>query len=664
IPKHKRTNSTMDIFSNSFFRRIIFLGIVFLKEVSCREFPIVHIDPAHLSSILQDEQMVRELTRALSEVQPLLLQTSPEREFYQLHHPNAAVHSFSANTPPNKKDTRHSSTNNRPDFAKPAIVTLPDPRPRSSNLFPTRRELEPKFPSLQLTYGFVPRAQKSELSSPKRENNGFHKSQTRNFAARRSNSEMPPFQNLKLQKTEQNNRREQEAKNKQISALRDRPSQFPSREPYYRSNWDDSDSKRVEGDAFHVKPHHNAERGQESVRRPTTLIGNSQISFAHHRKESDHYKQEYQELPSRQNKNANKKSGNERTTKRPLSFVNFALKVNLRDTPAYKVNGANVSLLDEPVALYRNPELYSQLGEMEKKRYIVFKATTMVTTKRPSSAPFTATSFFRNVPQSSPRDVTLLPPEYSPQVSAVLPLKPSSTPAMKPAASAHTVEDKAETTTSSYSHEYNNDDFQVTGLKEGKTLLPYVGHPDEDLNYEEDPFGDVMEVYSHDSFEFPLDSGPQTQGNSSFLPISSPSSASYAVHQNNDGKSQWKKPEAKKSSLKKSFSNAKSKTTEDTDADDGSGAPGQPGTDYPNYYEIPLTNFDCKEYHAPGFYADVEAGCQVFHNCDTDLQKHSFLCPNGTVFRQELFICDWWYNVRCEDSPDHFPLNDGLYIHP
>ena len=30
--------------------------------------------------------------------------------------------------------------------------------------------------------------------------------------------------------------------------------------------------------------------------------------------------------------------------------------------------------------------------------------------------------------------------------------------------------------------------------------------------------------------------------------------------------------------------------------------------------------------------------------------KLSFLCPNGTIFNQEYFTCDWWFNVDCADS--------------
>jgi hypothetical protein len=29
------------------------------------------------------------------------------------------------------------------------------------------------------------------------------------------------------------------------------------------------------------------------------------------------------------------------------------------------------------------------------------------------------------------------------------------------------------------------------------------------------------------------------------------------------------------------------------------------------------------------------------------LSKYSFLCPNGTLFNQVYFICDWWFNVDC-----------------
>ena len=57
-----------------------------------------------------------------------------------------------------------------------------------------------------------------------------------------------------------------------------------------------------------------------------------------------------------------------------------------------------------------------------------------------------------------------------------------------------------------------------------------------------------------------------------------------------------------------------------------------------------------------GYYADPEAECQVFHICTSSadpaapLEKYSFLCPNGTIFNQNYFICDWWFNVDCSEA--------------
>lgn len=41
------------------------------------------------------------------------------------------------------------------------------------------------------------------------------------------------------------------------------------------------------------------------------------------------------------------------------------------------------------------------------------------------------------------------------------------------------------------------------------------------------------------------------------------------------------------------------------------GIPGRPWKDYPLYSTIPRTGFDCKLTKYPGFYADIDAGCQV-----------------------------------------------------
>merc|ERR1712126_20063 len=94
--------------------------------------------------------------------------------------------------------------------------------------------------------------------------------------------------------------------------------------------------------------------------------------------------------------------------------------------------------------------------------------------------------------------------------------------------------------------------------------------------------------------------------------------------------------------------------------------PGVPGEDYPIYAEVPETAFACDGQVDGGYYADPEAECQAFHICTADgaggLAKYSFLCPNGTIFNQNYFICDWWFNFDCAEaegsysSPDNAPI--------
>merc|ERR1712045_309382 len=61
-----------------------------------------------------------------------------------------------------------------------------------------------------------------------------------------------------------------------------------------------------------------------------------------------------------------------------------------------------------------------------------------------------------------------------------------------------------------------------------------------------------------------------------------------------------------------------------------------------------------------GYYADPATDCQQYSVCLQDpispdtLYPVNFLCPNGTIFNQQLFNCDWWFNVDCEAS-------EGLY---
>ena len=79
---------------------------------------------------------------------------------------------------------------------------------------------------------------------------------------------------------------------------------------------------------------------------------------------------------------------------------------------------------------------------------------------------------------------------------------------------------------------------------------------------------------------------------------------------------------------------------------------------------MPETSFVCDGQVNGGYYGDPEAECQVFHICTQDgaggLSKYSFLCPNGTVFNQEYFICDWWFNFDCSEAEGLYSLNDDI----
>ena len=93
-----------------------------------------------------------------------------------------------------------------------------------------------------------------------------------------------------------------------------------------------------------------------------------------------------------------------------------------------------------------------------------------------------------------------------------------------------------------------------------------------------------------------------------------------------------------------------------------SAIPGVPGEDYPIFAETPETSFICDDKASGGYYADPEAECQVFHICVDQGRagnaKYSFLCPNGTIFNQEVTVCDWWFNVDCSLSEELYSIQD------
>ena len=86
---------------------------------------------------------------------------------------------------------------------------------------------------------------------------------------------------------------------------------------------------------------------------------------------------------------------------------------------------------------------------------------------------------------------------------------------------------------------------------------------------------------------------------------------------------------------------------------------GEPGVDYPIYNSPPDTGFSCEG--RQGLYSDTGSECQAWHVCLDADRKWSFLCPNGTIFNQEVFTCVWWFDFDCTTAESFYSLNDDLY---
>ena len=83
--------------------------------------------------------------------------------------------------------------------------------------------------------------------------------------------------------------------------------------------------------------------------------------------------------------------------------------------------------------------------------------------------------------------------------------------------------------------------------------------------------------------------------------------------------------------------------------------------DYPIYSSAPVTSFTC-DGRDDGLYSDVDTQCQAWHQCLAPDRMWTFLCPNGTIFNQEIFTCVWWFNYDCQTSVGLYDLNSSLYV--
>ncbi|KAF5291952.1 hypothetical protein FQR65_LT11352 [Abscondita terminalis] len=119
-------------------------------------------------------------------------------------------------------------------------------------------------------------------------------------------------------------------------------------------------------------------------------------------------------------------------------------------------------------------------------------------------------------------------------------------------------------------------------------------------------------------------------------------------------------PQTDKSNVEYSGGSSDGQYRDDQEDGDYSAIPGEPDIDYPIYSYIPETSFKCEDQQYPGYYADVEARCQVFHICANN-KMYDFLCPNGTVFHQEYLVCVWWNQFDCNSAPSLYGINANIY---
>ncbi|KAK9880266.1 hypothetical protein WA026_010140 [Henosepilachna vigintioctopunctata] len=140
--------------------------------------------------------------------------------------------------------------------------------------------------------------------------------------------------------------------------------------------------------------------------------------------------------------------------------------------------------------------------------------------------------------------------------------------------------------------------------------------------------------------------------------ISQPSQYNNQINEQNQGISGF--PTYPGGIDSRRYPDVTSLTPEVYDEGDYSAIPGLPGVDYPIYADIPSTSFQCEQQSYPGYYADVETQCQVFHICANN-RTYDFLCPNGTIFHQEYLVCVWWNTFDCNSAPALYFINAYIY---
>ncbi|KAG5678668.1 hypothetical protein PVAND_008321 [Polypedilum vanderplanki] len=76
------------------------------------------------------------------------------------------------------------------------------------------------------------------------------------------------------------------------------------------------------------------------------------------------------------------------------------------------------------------------------------------------------------------------------------------------------------------------------------------------------------------------------------------------------------------------------------------------------------SQFSCDE-REPGFYADIENDCQIFHRCLQERKEvFSFICPEQTVFDQRILVCisDDDFDIPCSASDQYYRESNRAFF--
>ncbi|GIY34255.1 hypothetical protein CEXT_280241 [Caerostris extrusa] len=142
-----------------------------------------------------------DITMALSELHPIILNGDLEYDFQQEHYPNSAGPRLLMNRPPQQNNVKRPAMNSDPVDTKSRNKAFAELKSHLINRNPLRQNPRSNFSHPPLVYGFQPKISKtSQTSSIKQLSN----SRNKHFIEPKSSIEFQPSQNHNRQKAAQN----------------------------------------------------------------------------------------------------------------------------------------------------------------------------------------------------------------------------------------------------------------------------------------------------------------------------------------------------------------------------------------------------------------------------------------------------------------------------